>query len=461
MERDTICALATPPGVGGVGIVRLSGPRADEALRALCPRLPKALESHKLYLTRLYEPRSGAFLDEVLAVLMRGPRSYTGEDVAELHGHGGPLNMARLLEAAQAVGCRVAQPGEFTQRAFVSGRLDLTQAEAVADLIHASSEAALAVARQHLAGGLGEEIRALQRAVVEAVVLTEAAIDFSTEEHVYQLDLEGLGRRLAEVIARMERLLGSWEAGRQMREGVRVVILGRPNAGKSTLFNKLCGEPRAIVTEIPGTTRDFLEERVVVEGVALCLVDTAGLREAQDPVERIGVERSRQQAARADVLVWLVDGSVPWSVAQEEREALAAPGVDVLPVLNKADAGLALSEADLAALEALGGRAPLRVSLLGEARPDALMEALAALARARLATGGGEGAVLTRARHRAAVSKAQASLTRAWESAQRGLGHELVALDLREALDALGEVLGKTRADDILARIFAEFCVGK
>lgn len=457
----TICAVATPPGQGGVGIVRISGPEAEPVLRALCPGLPQALPSHKLTLTRASS--QGVVLDEVMAVVMRAPRSYTGEDVVELHGHGGELNMSRLLEATCALGARLAEPGEFTRRAFLNGRLDLTQAEAVADIIHAHSEAALKLAQRHLAGALGQAVTQMQTSLVEAVTLTEAAIDFSTEEHVYQLDAEALVKRLSGLRGRIEALLGTFDAGRQLREGVRVVILGRPNAGKSTLFNHLCGQPRAIVTEVPGTTRDFLEERVMVGGVALALVDTAGVRETPDRVERLGVARSLEQAAAADVILWLIDGSEPWALEPEERAALeaAAGRADVLAVINKADRPQALDDEALNALHVLSEGQALRVSLLeGRQGLDALLATLGEVARRRLAPAE-EGAVITRLRHREALGRALEAMERAEEAAESGLSHEFVALDLRLALEAVGELVGQVTVDDILHRIFSDFCVGK
>jgi tRNA modification GTPase len=458
---QTICAIATPPGSGGVGVLRLSGDRAEAILRRLCPALPPSLQSHRLYLTRCVDPSPPhETLDEVLAVLMRGPRSYTGEDVVELQAHGGWLNLHGLLRAALAAGAAPAGPGAFTSRAFLRGRLDLTQAEAVADMIHAQSDAALKLARQHLEGRLGAAIAALRERLVGLVVLTEAAIDFSGEEHVYQLDLPALLRRLEALEADLDALLGTWDAGRQAREGVRVALLGRPNAGKSTLFNALCGEDRAIVTAIPGTTRDWLEEGVVLDGVALRLVDTAGLRDALDPIEREGVARSLAQARRADLLLWLIDGAAPLSLDAPQEAALLTDEVEIVPVINKIDLPRALTQAEEAQIEALARRAPLRVSLTRGDGVDALRAALAALAAARVARAG-EGAVLTRARHREAVTRSREALARARETARLRESHEFIALDLRLALEALGEVVGAVSSDDLLARIFSEFCVGK
>lgn len=459
-HSSTICAIATPPGQGGVGIVRISGPDAESILRVLCPSLPSAIPSHKLILAKVKEPGTDEVLDEVLVALMKAPRSYTGEDVAEIHGHGGALNMKRLLEAVCRAGATPAGPGEFTQRAFLLGRMDLTQAEAVADIIDASHTAALKLAQQHLAGHLGQTITELHEALIRAIILTESAIDFSTEEHIYQLDTEDLLRRIDGVQHRIDQLLGTYDAGRQIREGIRVVILGRPNAGKSTLFNHLCGEPRAIVTEIPGTTRDYLEERVLLDGVALRLIDTAGLRDASDTVERIGVERSREQADQADLLLWVLDGSEPLALDSLEEEILKTSSASIFPILNKADLPTGLSHEDLEKIKTLAAREPSGVSLLSSQRPDALFAELAEVARKRLLPAQ-EGAVITRQRHRDALQRAREALLQAREATEDEMSHEFIALDLRLALEAFGEVVGRTTVDDLLNRIFSEFCIGK
>jgi tRNA modification GTPase len=450
---STIAAIATGLAPGGVGIIRISGRLAPAILRRVCPALPQSLESHRLYHCAVR--RNDEVLDDVLAVLMRGPHSFTGEDVVEIHGHGGVVNMKRLLGAALSAGARVADPGEFTQRAFLNGRMDLTQAEAVIDVINARSEAALELAQADLAGRLGETIRGLREDVAVALTLTEAAIDFSTDEHVYQLDVTDLAQRLQGVLDNVAGLLGTYDAGRQTREGVRVVFVGRPNAGKSTLFNVLCGHDRAIVTEIPGTTRDYLEESLDLEGVPVHLVDTAGICEAMDEVERIGIGRTFAQAKDADLLVWVVDQSVPLNLGAQEETVLR--GANVLAVLNKSDLPSVLGSQDHEKIEALACGEPVS-SRPGDHR--ALQTVLAALARARVRMAG-EGVVIARARHRQALQRAQDALVRGHDAALKGLSHEFVALDLRLGLDALGQIVGHVSVDDVLHRIFAEFCVGK
>ncbi len=411
-----IAAIATPPGTGGVGIVRLSGPAATDILRQVAPSFPADARSHHLYLTRVLDS-TGAVLDEVLAVEMRGPRSFTGQDVVEIHGHGGQLNMNRLLSRVLEAGATLAGPGEFTQRAFFNGRMDLTQAEAVADIIHARSELALRLAQEHLSGALGQKAAALKESLIVATTLTEAAIDFSTEEHVYQLDHGALLERLNRVSGELEELLGTYDAGRQVREGVRVVIIGEPNAGKSTLFNAFCGLERAIVTELPGTTRDYLEEWINLGGVTLRLVDTAGLRQTSDRVEHIGVDRAKELAKDADIVIWVVDGSqqhVPWS----ELDELHLTG-DRLVLLNKADLGFELSAAEVSRLATWSEREPLKLSLDTPDLPSALSTTVAALARDRMAPAS-EGAVITRKRHRLAIEECLEALQRAIDAAEAG-----------------------------------------
>jgi tRNA modification GTPase len=448
----TIAAIATALAPGGVGIVRVSGPSALTVLGRLCPSLPADLKTHRLYHTRVL--RDGEVLDDVLVVTMRGPRSFTGDDVVEIHGHGGVVNMQRLLDAVLAHGVEMAGPGEFTRRAYLNGRMDLTQAEAVIDVINARSEAALELAQAQMAGRLGDEVRGLREELAVAVTLTEAAIDFSTEEHVYQLDAGDLVARIDGVSVAIARLLGTYDAGRRVREGVRAVFVGRPNAGKSSVFNALCGADRSIVTAVPGTTRDYVEAAVDLAGVPLQLVDTAGIRDSDDEVERIGVERSIEQARIADILVWIIDRSQRLSLSPEERSILRR--IPVVAVLNKADLPNGLHPEDRDAV------ASVARAIVDRSPSDAaeVAEALVTVGRG-LMRPAGEGAIIARARHRQALQRCQECLSRARQAGLDGLSHEFLALDLRLALDALGEVVGHVSVDDVLHRIFAEFCVGK
>ena len=458
-QGPCIVAVATPPGKGGVGIVRLSGAGAKEILQALVPQWPPQWPSHTLRLSRIFDA-PGQLVDESLVVFMPGPRSYTGEDVVEFQCHGGPVILSRVLDAALAHGARVAAPGEFTQRAFLQGRLDLTQAEAVADLIQATSAAAHKLAIEHLEGSLGQAIRAHLERLVEAMMLIESAIDFSHEEHVYQIEFDEVERRLLTVREALVGLLSRFDQGRRQREGVRIVVAGPTNAGKSTLFNALHGTSRAIVTDIEGTTRDFLEEEIVLGGVSCRLIDTAGLRQTTDRVEEIGIARSRALAAQADLLCWVIDQSVP--MRQDVRAELLAPKDDtpVILVLNKADLPCGLTPEDLE----LCATFPHQVSTaLGppQAPPAGLKTLEHLLLEHAISLTSGEGVLLSRTRHRQSVKAALEAIERGLEALNLGAGHELLAIDVREALDALGEIVGHVSRDDVLNRIFGEFCVGK
>ncbi len=448
----TIAAVATPPGRGGVGIVRVSGPDAETTLRALVSDWPTDHPSHKLRLCDVAAP-DGAPIDRALCVVYRAPASFTGEEVVEVQCHGGPVVLRKALDACIAAGCRVARPGEFTERAFLNGKLDLTQAEAVADLVNATTETAHALALEHLDGSLGAAIRAGLQKLTEAMVLVEAAIDFSHEEHVYQIQREEIRGRLVPLLGELRALRDRFDSGRRRREGVRVVVLGPPNAGKSTLFNLLVEDERAIVTDIAGTTRDWLEEELVLDGVRVRLVDTAGLRRASDAVETIGIERSRTLGARADVALFVLDRTQELDPeARTELAAQAERGRPLLVCRNKAD---------------IDGDSLLPDELSGEvfdtsfATGDGVRELVARLTDLAHELTAAEGVLISRARHLEAVVTAIDALERTLEGLDAEAEHELLALDLRDALDALGTIVGHVSTDDILAKIFGEFCVGK
>lgn len=459
LVKETIVAIATPAGRGGVGIVRISGPGAADVLSCIVPDWPADQPSHLLRLVRMMDAQ-GELVDEALAVLMRGPRSYTGEDVVELQCHGGPIILSRLMDAALTAGARVAEPGEFTQRAFLNGRLDLTQAEAVADLVNATSQSAHKQALEHLQGQLGASIRAQRTLLFEAATLIEAALDFSHEEHVYQIERDEVSSRLEKVYEALIELRERFDQGRRQREGVRAVLAGPTNAGKSTLFNALYGTERAIVTAVAGTTRDFLEEELLLGGTSVRLVDTAGLRQTLDEVEAIGIKRSREWMTKADIIIRMIDRAAGLDQEQrEELEALSQVKTPVIVVVNKVDLPSALSADD----ELLLARFEVVLhTALGASGERAGLEALKReLATKAQELTSGEGVVISRARHLACVRESIAAIERAQGALKAQLDHELVALDVREALDALGEIVGHVSTDDILHKIFAEFCVGK
>jgi len=442
---DTIAAVATPPGRGGIGVVRVSGPAARAIAQAVLGRVPPARQATRAAARN----SSGDVLDEGIALYFAAPRSYTGEDVLEFQGHGGPAVMHSVLAAFLDAGARLAQPGEYTRRAFLNGRLDLAQAEAVADLIEASSMEAARSALRSLAGEFSREIEALIAALTELRALTEAMLDFP-EEEVDALHRDDAIARLRQIQAHLARILARGRQGSLLREGIHVVIAGRPNVGKSSLLNRLAGEERAIVTATPGTTRDLLREDIAIEGVPLRVVDTAGLRDAVDEVERIGIERAWQEVARADVLVAAFEAGVeagPEELALLQRFEAAVPqGAARLRVFNKID---------------LCGRTPARqgCDLWLSARTGAGMELLReALLDAAGWERSGESSFLARERHLRALAQAEQHLGSAARQAGRW---ELFAEELRLAQGALGEITGKVTSDDLLGQIFARFCIGK
>ena len=465
---ETIAAIATAPGEGAVGIIRLSGPRALDLAREIF-RTPQGdrfpgFSPRKLLHGHVTNPETGEVLDECLLAVMPGPHSYTGEDVAEIHGHGGPFSLRAILRLLIDRGASPAGPGEFTRRAFLNGRMDLVQAEAVADLIAARSEAGLRAALGHLSGRLSRELEAVWKELIGITAQLEAAIDFPDEDLEIQASAR-LVERTGGALERLEFLLRSFHAGRAIREGTPAAIVGRPNVGKSSLLNLLLREDRALTSPVPGTTRDTIEETAVIGGIPFRFIDTAGLRESADPVERAGVERARRMARSASLILLVLDASVP--LTGEDRtilsELAASPpppppsGPAVIGVLNKADLGSAVSPEEAGRLFPDGRFA--RVSAL---RGDGL-EALEALMVETVLGGGSadEELLLTRERHRERVKAAAEFVGAAIEAMKAGLSPELVAVELTEAMNALGDLLGKDFNEDLLDGIFREFCIGK
>lgn len=459
---DTITAIATATGTGGLAVIRVSGTDAlrvsDAIFRGAAPLA--AVAGHTLHHGWAVAVNGGGEatrLDEVVAAVFRAPRSYTGEDTVEFSCHGGAVPARRVLAALRTAGARLAGPGEFTLRAYLRGRLDLAQAEAVADLVHAETESAGDLALAQLAGALSRRIGALEERVAEAAAEVEARVDFA--EDVGGIETPGHVRdAIREVGDELERLLAGAAWARAVREGVRVPIVGRPNAGKSSLFNALLGEERAIVTAEPGTTRDRVSERLELAGVLVTLSDTAGVRDAAGPIETLGVERALATLEGAAVVLWVVDGATAFE-PPDARFAAALAGRRVLAVLAKADLPARASAAELVWGD---GQRPERVVRVSAATGGGLSElrsALAALLGAE-ETGGLAGAVAN-PRHADALARAREALERAATAATDGAPGEIVALELRESLWALGEVTGRHVADDLLDRIFARFCIGK
>ena len=443
--RDTIAALATPVGRGGIGVVRVSGVLVPQIARAVLGHLPKP--RHAAY--GEFRDREGGKIDAGIAVYFPAPHSYTGEDVLELQGHGGPVVMQTLLGACLDAGARLAEPGEYTRRAFLEGRIDLAQAEAVADLIDAASLEAARCALRSLSGEFSAAVQALVSRLIELRALTEAMLDFPEEEvdSLHRVDAE---RRLEEARAALEEVQAKSRQGSLLRTGIHVVLAGRPNVGKSSLLNRLAGEERAIVTPVPGTTRDALREPIQIEGVPIVVVDTAGLRQAPDEVERIGVERAWGEVGRADAVLAVLDASA--GITGDDRELL-----ERLP--TRARRIEVFNKADLVPGASVGERPTEPVQVWVSAKTGAGLDDLRrVILRAAGWQGAGESAFLARERHLRALARARSHL----ESAAKEVAQwELFAEELRLAQASLAEITGEFSPDDLLGEIFARFCIGK
>jgi tRNA modification GTPase len=439
---DTIAAIATAPGRGGIGVVRVSGAGLDAFALALCGRAPRPRTAH---FTRFLDEQERA-IDEGVLLYFAAPASFTGEDVLELQGHGGPVVMQMLLERCLQLGARLAEPGEFTRRAFLNGKLDLAQAEGVADLIEASTAAAARSAVRSLSGQFSEEVHRITDALIDLRMLVEATLDFP-EEEIDFLERARAMPRLESIRESLEGVLDRARQGALLRSGLNVVLVGAPNVGKSSLLNQLAGEERAIVTDIAGTTRDALRETIQIEGIPLHIIDTAGLRETEDRVERIGIERTWREIARADVILHLVEAGV---TADGDLDARLPQGVERIVVANKIDlAGLPPGRVEA------GGRVRLQVSARSGEGVELVRQELLRIAGWHAH---GEDVILARERHLLALREALGHV----EAAGTQLGAlELFAEELRLAQEELGTITGEFSADDLLGVIFSRFCIGK
>ncbi|CAN5268581.1 tRNA uridine-5-carboxymethylaminomethyl(34) synthesis GTPase MnmE [soil metagenome] len=447
--EDTIAAVATPPGRGGIGIVRISGIRVADVAKAVVGRLPEPRHAR----FGAFRDADGSALDHGLALFFPAPHSFTGEDVLELHCHGGPVVCDLLLARVLGLGVRAARPGEFSERAFLNDKLDLAQAEAVADLIDSGSTAAARAAVRSLQGEFSQRVRDLVDSVTDLRVYVEAAIDFPDEE----IDLLGgdvLRDRVEALLARFDDLSAVARQGCLLREGMTVVLAGRPNVGKSTLLNRLAARDAAIVTEVPGTTRDVLRERIDIDGLPLHIVDTAGLRDTEDIVEKEGVRRTREQIAQADRVLLIVDAADQRADGEPaELLGIAPPSVAVTMVRNKIDL-----TGDSPGFEPGEGRATVAISAATGAGLDTL--------RAHLKSSVGfqsesVGLLTARRRHLAALAAARAHVERGRTELVESAAGDLLAEELRLAQRALGEITGEVTSDELLGRIFASFCIGK
>jgi tRNA modification GTPase len=456
--EDTIAAISTPPGEGGIAIVRISGEGALKvAAKVFRGKVsPARAESHTVHLGKIVHPRSGEKIDEVLLTVMRSPKTYTGEEVVEINCHGGVLVSQKVLEATIGAGARLAHPGEFTLRAFVNGRLDLSQAEAVAEIVQARSDLALKAAQEQLAGGLSSRIGEMQGKLVDFLARLEAEIDFP-EEEIERMDVALSLSTIEASKGECQRLLDSYEVGETLRHGFSVVIAGRTNVGKSSLLNKLLEWERAIVTPYPGTTRDVISEYLDLSGLPVRLIDTAGLRTCSGEIENLGILKTQEEIEKADLVLLLFDASEEPN--EEDREAFRTiSGYRFLPVINKID--IASQESVEALQREFGNQNGIKISALYGTNLDTLKKAIRESATS-LEEWHQERLIAINTRHREALLRAKQSLLSAEKAVKEQLSSEFVAAEVRSSLNHLGEIVGKTVDEEILNRIFERFCIGK
>ena len=456
--ETTIAAISTAMSASGIGIVRISGEDAMNVIARIYRskngrKNIKEVKTHTIHYGYIYD--GDETVDEVLVMVMRGPKTYTGEDTVEIDCHGGVYAMKRVLETVLKNGAQVAEPGEFTKRAFLNGRLDLSQAEAVMDVIQAKSEVALKSSVQQLKGSVLRAVKEIRGKLLHHIAYIETALD--DPEH---FDLEGYPQELLEVAEeqkkKVQKLLSSADDGKMIQEGIRTVILGKPNAGKSSLLNFLVGEDRAIVTEIAGTTRDTLEEYISLHGISLRIIDTAGIRETEDVVEKIGVEKARQMAEKADLILYVVDSSQPLDENDQEIMELLR-GRKSIVIYNKTDLASAV---DMGSLKEKTGSQVIPVSVVEETGVEELEKAIREMFLQGEISFDDE-VYITNARHKAALEEAEKSLEMVTESIEAGMPEDFFSIDLMGAYEALGRILGESLGEDLVNEIFSKFCVGK
>ncbi|WP_319586602.1 tRNA uridine-5-carboxymethylaminomethyl(34) synthesis GTPase MnmE [uncultured Desulfobulbus sp.] len=456
---DTIAAIATAPGTGGIGIIRISGPEALPLLHKLfVPRKPRShFTSHTLYYGTVAN-RDGQILDEALAVYMQAPHTYTREDVVELHCHGSALVLQAILRTIFEWGGRPAEQGEFTKRAFLAGRIDLTRAEAVLDLLQAQTEVGVRLAANQLQGQLFERLETIRRQLIAILALLEVAIDFPDDDvEIFNTSVMAIQLK-TEVIAPLERLIALAEQGKIIREGVTVVIAGRPNVGKSSLLNALLREERALVTPLPGTTRDTIEERIAIHGIPVHLIDTAGIRMHEDPVEALGIERARQKLDEADLVLFLVDAFA--GMEDRDRELYhSIQEKNHLVVVNKQDL---VTDGQLDALAKEFSRTEIvKISAKEEQGIEELQEAIYRVIVAEKGEISEEMICAPNTRHRAVLAQTLEACRKFEQAMVAGAPVDLLAVEVQSALDYLGDITGLTTPDDVLGAVFSQFCIGK
>jgi tRNA modification GTPase len=451
---DTICAISTPPGEGGIGIIRISGPKAHIVLQNIFQpgKKKETYLPRTLYLGNIINRETREKIDEVFAVLLKAPKTYTREDMAEIYSHGGFATQQNILSLLIHTGARLAEPGEFTKRAFLNGRIDLLQAESVLDVIHSETDEELRCALEHLEGKLSKKINDMKENVKKVLVETEALIDFPEEE--IDVDLEQFVPVLRSVRINIERLISSYYSGKAIRQGFEALIIGKTNVGKSSLLNALLLKEKAIVTPLPGTTRDLIEDTIHIKGIKVKIVDTAGLGIARDIVEQEGIDRVRQRIPSADLIIWVLDNSRPYT-SEDENIFLSIAGANTLVVFNKIDLPQKLDRGNIASL----GHNYLEISALKDFGLEELKEALYKKLMGK--RGKHAGLLITNIRQKESLQKAHDATARAINCHQSKEPVEFMAFELREALLYLGEITGETCPEDILHDIFSRFCIGK
>jgi len=458
METDTITAISTPTGEGAISIVRLSGPEAISiTAKVFKGKNLHEVDSHTINYGKIVAENSSEVLDEVMVSVMYGPKTFTRENIVEINCHGGMVAVNRVLEEILAIGARMADPGEFTKRAFLHGRIDLSQAEAVMDLIRAKTDKAMNVAVKQLDGRLSKLIRELRQELLETVATVEVNIDYPEYDDVEEMSHNVMSEKTKEVYARIGELLQVAKQGKILREGLSTAIIGRPNVGKSSLMNTLVQENKAIVTEVPGTTRDVIEEYVNVRGVPLKLVDTAGIRETEDIVEKIGVERSRQELAESDLTLLILDNSD--ELTDEDKNLFeAVQGLEYIVIINKTDLKQRL---DIDKVKELAGNQPvLTTSILKEEGIDELEQAIADT----FFSGDvemGDMTYVSNVRHIQLLKQASQALEDAMEGIEAGVPLDLAQIDVTRSWEILGEIVGDTASDGLIDQLFSQFCLGK
>ncbi|MCK8826841.1 tRNA uridine-5-carboxymethylaminomethyl(34) synthesis GTPase MnmE [Natroniella acetigena] len=457
---DTIAAISTAVGEGGIGIVRISGPEAIEIAEEIFKnKKEKSLievDSYTAHYGQVIDPRNQQVVDEVITLVMKAPKTYTTEDIVEIDCHGGPIVLQKILDVVLHMGVRLADPGEFTKRAFLNGRIDLAQAEAIIDLIRSQTEIGLEVAIDQLEGGLSNKVNQIKEDIVSLLAHLEATIDFP-EDEIEDFNPEQLGDRIDGALKKTSELLETSQRGKILREGLEVAIVGRPNVGKSSLLNALLRENRAIVTEVPGTTRDVIEEVINIDGIPLKIIDTAGIRKTEDKVEKIGVEKSEKFLKRADLVLLVLD--INQGISAEDRELMRLiKSKQTVVVANKFDLD---NNLDLEVIDQLLPQAPVvKTSAIENQGIDKLEDVISDLVfsgdiRASNQT------LITNMRHKNALDRARQRLLDVQQTFERRLPNDFITIDLRAALEAVGEVTGDTIGEDIIDQIFADFCLGK